>query len=634
MKNNMFKKYSAALIMLVMIGFAGCKKFTEVEPISEYSIAQTFSSATNAFTALMGAYGELQGDAGYGSRISMFWTNDTDESIVTGNISNDQRGIGRYQMLTSNLQISNPFNQLYKGIEKANLCIEQIPQMKQYTSGTIDEQTQLKRMYGEALTLRAQYFHELIRNFGDVPASFIPAYKLNDLFIPQTDRDSTYDKLINDLALAITLLPWRTEVGSYNERITKGAAKGLRAKIALCRGGYSLRQNGKIERKSDYINYYQIAKQECEELMARRDQHTLHPNFSDLWLLHSDVSASNNPSGEILFEIGAGGGNGTTDSRLADFNGPSVNANSRYSRGSAQLNVVPTYFYSFDSVDTRRDVSICYFSIPAPGADGVNYKRATDIRMTNGKYRIDWRSPTLGVPGSNPINKGLNWVLIRFSDILLMYAEAVNEINGSPTPAAISAFEEVRKRGYLGNTGLIGITPTTKTGFFDAIVKERLLEFGAEGIRKYDLLRWGLLDTKLKEARANMALLQARTGPYTNVPQYIYYKNGGSLPFSVNSPVGEGLIFYTSWAPNGGTLPFYRPTQVPPTGVGSAPSTGQVTSWVRVNWAQQMSSTYADGRVIAAALGYMFVSGKSELMPYTDPILLSYQGKLVQNPNY
>jgi starch-binding outer membrane protein, SusD/RagB family len=623
------------IITTILAGvLSGCKKFTDVEPLSEYSVTQTFSSVTNAHAALMGAYGELQGDAGYGSRISMYWTNDTDESIVTGNIGNDQRGIGRYQMLTSNVQITNPFNQLYKGIEKANLCIEQIPQMKQYSSGTTDEQAQLKRMHGEALTLRAQYYYELIRNFGDVPATFVPAYQLKDQFIPQANRDSTYDRLLNDLATAITLLPWRTEVGTYNERITKGAAKGLRARIALTRGGYSLRQNGNIERGSNFIQYYQIAKQECEELMARRDQHTLHPDFSDFWLQHSDVSSSKNPSGEILFEIGAGGGNGTTDSRLADFNGPSVNVNTRYSRGSAQLNVVPTYFYSFDSVDTRRDVSICYFSIPDPLSSGVNCKRATDIRMTNGKYRIDWRSPTLGVAGSNPINKGLNWVLIRFSDILLMYAEAVNEINNGPTGQAIAAFEEVRKRGYLGNTGLIGTTPADKTGFFNAIVKERLLEFGAEGIRKYDLLRWGLLKTKLEEARANMALLQARTGPYANVPQYIYYKNGGSLPFSVNSPAGEGLIFYTSWAPNGGTLPFYKPTQVPPSGVGSAPSSGPVTSWVRVNWAQQMASTYADGRVLAAALGWAFVGGKSELMPYTDAILISYQGKLKQNPGY
>ena len=632
MKNKIYLIFASVAILLAT--FTGCKKFTDVQPISEYSIAQTFSSVTNAFAALMGAYGELQGDAGYGSRISMYWTNDTDESIITGNIGNDQRGIGRYQMLTSNVQITNPFRQLYRGIEKANLCIEQIPQIAQYTSGTADEQLQLKRMHGEALTLRAQYYYELIRNFGDVPASFVPSYQLKDLFIPQANRDSTYDRLIADLAEAIPLLPWRTDAGSYNERITKGAAKALRAKIALTRGGFSLRQNGNVERGPNHLAYYQIAKQECEELMARRDQHTLHPSFHDLWLQHSDVSASNNPSGEILFEIGAGGGNASTDSRLADFNGPSVNVNTRYSRGSAQIDVVPTYFYTFDSVDTRREVTICYFSIPATGADGVNYKRATDIRMKNGKYRIDWRSPTLGVPGSNPINKGLNWVLIRFADVLLMYAEAVNEINGSPTPQAIAAFEEVRKRGYLGNTGMIGVTPSTKTGFFDAIVKERLLEFGAEGIRKYDLLRWGLLETKLIETRANLTLLQNRAAPYNNVPQYIYYKNGGTLPFSVNSPAPEGLIFYTSWAQSGGTLPFYKPTQVPATGVGSAPSAGQVTNWVRVNWTQTLSGSYADGKVMAAALGWQFQHGKSELMPYTDNILISYQNKLKQNPGY
>lgn len=633
MKIN-FNKLFAATALASVIVMPGCKKFTEVEPISEYSVSQAFSSVTNAFAALMGAYGELQGDNGYGSRISLYWQNDTDESIVTGNIDNNQRGIGRYQMLTSNVQITNPFNQLYKGIEKANLCIDQIPQMAQYTNGTADEQTQLKRMHGEALTLRAQYYHELIRNFGDVPATFTPAFKLNDLFIPQADRDSTYNKLLADLELAITLLPWRTEAGSYNERITKGAAKALRARIALARGGYALRQNGNIERKSDYLTYYQIAKQECQDLMARRDQHTLHPNFMEFWVQHSDVSGSRNPSGEILFEVGAGGGNGSTDSRLGDFDGTAVDVNTRYSRGAAQINIVPTYFYAFDSVDTRRDVTITYYSIPAPGADGINYKRARDIRMTTGKYRIDWRSPLLGSPGSNPINKGLQWVLIRFSDVLLMYAEAVNELNNGPDAQAIAAFEEVRRRAYLGNTSLIGTTPTDKAGFFNAIVKERWLEFGNEGIRKFDLLRWGLLETKLNEARADLQKLRDRVAPYNNVPQYIYYKNGGSTPFSVNALAGEGLIFYTAAAPNGGNLPFWRPTQVPPSGVGSAPSSGQVTNWVRVNWAQQLSSTYADGVQLHLALARLFVKGKSELMPYTDPILISYQGKLKQNPGY
>ena len=73
-------------------------------------------------------------------------------------------------------RFTNPFRQLYRGVEKANLCIEQIPQMAQYNNGSEAEKKELKRLYGEALTLRAQYLFQLI-NWGDVPAPMIPAYK-------------------------------------------------------------------------------------------------------------------------------------------------------------------------------------------------------------------------------------------------------------------------------------------------------------------------------------------------------------------------------------------------------------------------------------------------------------------------
>ena len=88
----------------------------------------------------------------------------------------------------------------------------------------------------------------------------IPAYKQTILFIPKTNRDSTYDKMIADLAVAKDLVPWRTDAGARNERITKGVVKALRARIALFRGGYSLRTNGQMERRADYLTYYNIAK--------------------------------------------------------------------------------------------------------------------------------------------------------------------------------------------------------------------------------------------------------------------------------------------------------------------------------------------------------------------------------------
>jgi len=603
MKYLFHKSVIASVVVLALL--TGCKKYTEVEPVSQYSVEQTFSDPSNAFSALVGVYDELQGDNGYGIRISMYYPYDTDEGIVSGNIDNGRRGIGRYQLLLTNSEIANPFRQLYRGIEKANLCIDQIPLMKQYNEGTDAEKKELKRLHGEALTLRAQFLYELIRNWGDVPAPIKPAYKQPDLFIPQTNRDSTYDVILADLATAIELLPWRTEV-ARNERITKGTAKALRARIALSKGGYSLRQNGNMERPASYLPYYEIAKKECEELMARRDQHDLNPNFETIW--KNVTSFRYDLFGEILFEVGAGGGNNNSDSRMGNYDGPNLSNASRYGAGGGGIVMLPNYFYAFDSVDTRRDITVTWYQVTSSS----NIKSMRRLgELNTGKYRRDWRVPLL--PGT-VLNVGYNWAMIRFADVLLMYAEAVNEINGSPTQAAINAFEEVRKRAYRGNVTMIGTTPTDKAGFFNAIVKERYLEFGHEGIRKFDLLRWNLLQTKINEARQNIQDIRDRKGVYANVPQYVYWKNNG-----------EEIQFYAGATAPTTAQPFWRPTQVP------SPTTG----WTRLDWGQHLTTASAiDGKPLWQGFASFFVTGKSELFPYDQVTLASYQGKLKQNPGY
>lgn len=604
MKNNILLSAIGSVVLLMAA--AGCKKYTEVEPVSQYSVEQAFSSVSNAFSSVVGVYDELQGDNGYGIRISMYYPYDTDEGIVSGNIDNGRRGIGRYQLLLTNAEIANPFRQLYRGIEKANLCIEQIPKMSQYTTGSDAEKKELQRLYGESLTLRAQFYLELIRNWGDVPAPMIPAYQQSNLFIPQMNRDSTYDAILKDLATAIPLLPWRTEV-ARNERITRGAAKALRARIALHRGGYSLRRDTRLmERRADYLAYYQIAKQECEELMARRDQHTLNPNYENIW--RSVTSFVYDPQGEIMFEVGAGGGNSNSDSRMGNYDGPNLSNASRYGAGGGGIVMLPNYFYAFDSVDTRRDVTVTHYQVTS--ATNIKSQRRLG-ELNTGKYRRDWRVPLL--PGT-VLNVGYNWAVIRFSDVLLMYAEAVNEINNGPTPEAIAAFEEVRKRGYRGNTGLIGVTPTTKAAFFNAIVNERYLEFGHEGIRKYDLLRWNLLETKIAEARLKIQQIRDRVAPYAYVPQYVYWKNNG-----------EEIQFFAGTNTATTAQPFWRPTQVP------SPTTG----WTRTDWAQHLTTANAiDGKPLWQGLASFFTPGKSELFPYDQATLASYLGALQQNPGY
>ncbi len=610
MKNKFFQTTIAFLLLIIAL--TGCKKFTTVDPISQYSIPQAFSDVSNATTAVIGVYDELMGDNGYGIRISMYYPYDSDEGIVSGNLDAGRRDVGRYRLSLANSELSNPFNQMYRGLEKANLCIEQIPLMPQYSSGSAAEQTALKRLYGEALTLRAQFLFQLILNWGDVPAPMIPAYRQTNLYIPQMNRDSTYDKLIADLAVAKDLLPWRTDAGPRNERITKGVAKALRARIALFRGGYSLRGTGALgtmERRADYLNYYTIARDECADLMANRAQHTLNPSFENVW--RNVTSFTYDPQGEIIWEVGAGGGNSNSDSRMGNYDGPNLSANSRYGAGGGGINMLPTYFYAFDSVDTRRDVTVTWYRANTTTSPAVyNIKSMNNTTALNtGKYRRDWRVPLL--PGT-VLNVGYNWVMIRFSDVLLMYAEAVNEINGSPTPAAISAFEEVRKRAYAGNTGLIGITPTTKAGFFNAIVNERFLEFGHEGIRRYDLIRWNLLATKIAEARTNLTAMGTASGIYANVPDSIWWKNNG-----------EEIQFYTtSGSPT--AQPFWRPKQKP------NPTTG----WTGLTWGKALTTNVIDSKTMANGMASFFVAGKSELYPYSQATLDSYQGRLKQNPGY
>ncbi|MBL7817768.1 MAG: RagB/SusD family nutrient uptake outer membrane protein [Saprospiraceae bacterium] len=605
MKNNKLSIIKIALLSIVLLTANSCKDFMEVQPVSQYSISQVFSDVSNATTAVYGVYDELMGDNGYGIRINMYYPYDSDEMICSGNLDNGRRGIGRYQLLLSNIEIRNPFLQLYRGIEKANLCIEQIPLMKQYTGGTAADQKALKRLHGEALTLRAIFYFELIRNWGDVPAPMTPAYTRSDLFELQTNRDETYDKLIADLKTASDLLPWRTEV-ARNERITKGGAKALRARMALHRGGFSLRSDSKtMERRSNYLDYYKIARDECAELMANRNQHTLVPSYEDIWKKYVTQFTAD-PQYELMIEFGAGGGNSNSDSRMGNYDGPALNNASRYGAGGGGIIPLPNYYYAFDTLDTRRDVTITNYTVPS----ATNIKSTRRISELNtGKYRRDWRVPLL--PGT-VLNVGYNWVYLRFSDVLLMFAEAENEINGNPTPAAIAAYEEVKKRAYGANASKIGATPTTKDDFFNAIVKERWLEFGGEAIRKYDLIRWNMLGSKIAEARQAMNdIRDAKAPTYTNVPDTIWWRN-----------VGEEIQFYPETL--GSKHPFNVAKQKP------NPTTG----WTALVWRGYLSSNVIDSKPLSQAFASFFTANKSELFPFDQATMDAYQGKLKQNPNY
>jgi hypothetical protein len=172
-------------IIIVAMAFTSCKKYLSPEPLSSFDNSLVFgSSVFFAKSAVMGAYNNLAGDYGYGIRISMYYPYDSDEMMGAGGITDDfeRRDISRYFLFASNTQLAPVYNQSYSGIERSNICIDNIPKMDLYNSGSAQVKGELRRLYGEALTLRAQYYFELVRNFGDVPEQRVPSAQMPTLF--------------------------------------------------------------------------------------------------------------------------------------------------------------------------------------------------------------------------------------------------------------------------------------------------------------------------------------------------------------------------------------------------------------------------------------------------------------------
>jgi len=607
MKTKNINQLTLAFAALVVFAITSCNKFLDQKPITEVSTEVVFSDVPSTYKALAGVYSRLVGDAAYGIRVSLYYPLDTDEMQgPTGAADNDRRDIARYAATPGNAQITNPFNQMFQGIEYANICIANIPKMAMYANGTDQQKKQLQRMYGEALTLRAQFYTEAIRNWGDLPAHFEPASVMatKNPFPARTSKDTLYDRLLEDLKLAATLVPWRNELSSIgdgaDERITKGTVKGLRARIALYRGGYSLRQDGTVKRSSDYLKYYQIARDEAAEVMAS-NQHSLNPSYKGLWKDQVNARAVVDPNGELMFQASGIGGVGAGDTKLAYYNGPSVNG-----LGNKSINVLPSYFYAFDSTDLRRDVTCAVYNV---AADGVTKVGQAITAICDGKYRRDWISNPTVAPTNAIQYFGLKWQILRYSDVMLMFAEAENEING-PTAAAYNAVNQVRRRGYgkpisTANAAVDLPAGLNKADFFKALVKERSLELGGEGVRKYDLIRWNLLATTIADTKATLLAMSTLTAPYDKLPIAMYYKTTGT---SDDNTFGPNSLWVNS---------FYTtaPTATP-------------AGTTKIVWMSAAINTTALSRYATG-----FVTGKSELMPIPQPARDANRN-LTQNPGY
>ncbi|MCX2838222.1 RagB/SusD family nutrient uptake outer membrane protein [Salinimicrobium sp. MT39] len=521
---NLFKIFSVLLLIFVVVSCEDDfldEDFLEAPANSTLDKSTIFSTLDLAKGAVDGILEPMGQTNSYRGRWIPYYGFNTD---VEYNYSSGSEGSDAdllyYDAKPSNSRMNtdnNAWAMMYQGIERANIAIENLRLF-----GNPEPGNAFGQLLGAALTYRAIYYADLMKTWGDVPARFEPISS-ETLYLPKTSRDTIYKKLIADLGEAATLVAWPNENATTSsvERINKAFVKGFRARLALVAAGYQQYPDG-VRRSNDpdlsVEKMYRLALEEARAVINSGRAH-LEPSFEGFWRKYN--SEDTNAGGESLWEIPFADGRGRV---LFSFAVPhnTVDQFTEQPRGG-NAGPTPTIYYDFDEGDTRRDVSAVPFEWGA-AVDGIAKQELTGInRWYFGKYRYEWMDRK--VTSTN--DDGVNFIYMRYAEVLLTAAEAANELEGPG--AAAPYLKEIRRRAFPSEVHAEKVDAYvdglgSKEAMFNAIVEEYKYEFTGEMDRKMDLIRWNLLGEKLDEERQELENLANRTGDYVNVPTTLYFK--------------------------------------------------------------------------------------------------------------
>ena len=564
-----------------------------ISTLDESSVYSVYGLAEREIQSINVSFGETNS---YRGRFLPYYGVSSDVETTSGTVpslskrTDDKQNLCNFATLANNSQMNtdnNAYAKFYEGIERANLAIEGL---KAY--GNIDENKDMGQLYGEALTMRAVIYNDLIKAWGDVPARFVPNNNDN-IYLPRTSKDEIYKQLLADLETAEKYCYWPNEskITQTAERINKSFVKGLRARLALYACGYALHGDG--YRRSTDPELAQdvlmpIVKQECLDIInsGRNTLGSFEDNFKRL--CQDGKDGTNPPAAnlESLWEIPFSAGRG----RVLYTWGVKHAAADQYTQ-QAQGGVngpLPYLFYDYSKNDKRRDITCVPYQWSKESTSIQELRKIT--QWCFGKLRYEWMDRI--VTSTN--DDGVNWQYMRLADVYLMAAEAVNYIDG---PAAAWTYMEPVLSRVLPSDEVAALRTkytASKTAFQNGIVEQRGLEFAGEALRRADLVRWGIIDEKMAEAKQKLQDLANRTGAYADIPEKVYYK-------TYDANTDKDLItqygLYLGDGKTGEALLVYGLNHGDTDDIGSSLKSDGFTSkgWVVSNSAPVITSDYWDG---------------------------------------
>ena len=501
--------------------FASCEDLLDAPSKSSMDETIIFNTEALADAAVMGIHQSFGETNSYRGRYLAYFGVNTDCEIFNNsgmsNVETDKEGsLVTYSAKPDNTYMNtdnNAWAKLYEAIERANKGIKAMRENSDLTN------TNMAQLYGELLTLRAFIYFDLIKAWGDVPARFEPITS-ETIYVEKSDRMVVINQILADLLEAESYLGWPNEnkYTQSTERVSKTFAKGLRARIALFAAGYSQHPDGiryNLEDAAQRQAMYQIAKDECVSIITQgyNKLGTFEENFRQL------CQETGTAGLESIWEIPFSDGRGRV---IYTWGVKHENANQWTALNKGGYNgPTPNLFYDYDVDDVRRDITCIPYKWTGTGT-AIKEPNKCFGGWSFGKLRFEWLNRI--VTSTN--DDGMNWQVMRYADIYLMAAEAINELD-NPTSAA-PYLKPILDRSYPAAkaTAILTAASASKTAFFNEIVDQRKFEFAGEALRKVDLIRWNMLGSKLKETKEKMTRLTNREGEYADLPAKIYYNEG------------------------------------------------------------------------------------------------------------
>lgn len=518
MKKN---KLVYVLGALLSMGVVSCD-LTE-KPTSFYEMDTYFTTADKAKMAVIGIYDCLAAEGSYGQYVMPFASSD-DMYMVRGTATGDgtRRDISHYALTSSNTWVASVWNYIYEGIDRANTAIAGIEKMPGY-----ENSDELKELVAQARFLRAFLAFDLVRYWGDVPFKTTSTGSFGDTAQPRTEREKIYDQIIIDLDFAKIHLKPGNEVAS-SEVPCRGAARALLMRVYLQRAGYSLdRTTRTLTRPDDATrkNYFDAVIEEWKAFGTEGYHNFYGAGYEELFKNYSKLVLNNQ---ESLWEIAFEPNNGQKDNAgyWATYNGPLVDApdagsgaanQNFFGRANAFFIVLPYWGDFYDDNDVRRDVNFVDYVYRWVKKDKAQVKMSVCQEISKNMYRYPgkWRREWMAPGFVDPNHIGVNYCPLRYADVVLMAAEAYNEIND--TPKAWELLNDVRARAHateINSSNYASLMKAPKVydlpfisdgdeagKFRTALYWERAFETAYEGQRKFDLIRWGVLGDALRAAQ-------------------------------------------------------------------------------------------------------------------------------------